>query len=265
LLVDHDLHIHTVFSNCCGDSQQIPENIIKLANESGLKKIGFSDHTWENNELEPTEWYANQGGGRINELARTVRASAIESPRIFIGCEAETMSHGKFSISQDFAATLDYVVLATDHFHFTDLVEQPSDYSPATFGRHLLKMFRAGAVAPFKNIVLAHPCLPLGFMNLYEPMIDTISDSEFLDTFAVAAEHNVALEITLSFFPDAARNRNFSRSVPVRVLSLAKQAGCKFVFGSDAHSLVRLQRIHELDFFVQELALERTDIHPLAL
>lgn len=263
MLIDHDLHIHTVLSSCCGDSKQTPENIINLANELGLKKIGFADHTWENPVLEPSEWYANQNGSRIDELARIVRASAIESPSILIGCEAETLSHGKFSISQDFAATLDYVVLATDHFHFTDLVEQPADYSAATFGRHLLEMFRAGAVAPFKNIVLAHPCLPLGFMNLYEAIVDTISDNEFLDTFAVAAEHNVALEITLSFFPDAARNRDFSRSVPVRVLSLAKQAGCKFVFGSDAHSLVRLQRIHELDFFVKELALERADIHSL--
>ena len=61
-MIDHDMHIHTYLSSCCGDKEnQRPAKIIALAAEMGLKTIGFADHIWENPNIEPSDWYRPQG------------------------------------------------------------------------------------------------------------------------------------------------------------------------------------------------------------
>jgi HisJ family histidinol phosphate phosphatase len=262
LKIDHDFHIHTVLSACCSDANQTVENISRVARELGLKKIGFSDHTWENPMLVPSAWYQPQGGSRIIELAHEAKRYADDDLEILVGCEVETIAPGKFSISEKFAADLDYVMLATDHFHMKDLVLQPANYTPQVFADHMIEMLQAGIRCPFVDI-LAHVFMPMGHYKLYGEIADTVSDARFIEVFSEAAEKNLAIEITLSFLPDPVRGKEFSIEIPLRVLSLAKSAGCKFVFSSDSHAIEKFKHIKDLSFFVEKLNLKAEDIHSL--
>ncbi len=83
-----------------------------------------------------------------------------------------------------------------------------------------------------------------GYDDLYHSAAASISDDEFTDAFALAAERGVGIEITLGFLPrgeDGYGEIDASIETPLRYLNLAKQAGCKFTLGSDAHSLKKIQ------------------------
>jgi HisJ family histidinol phosphate phosphatase len=263
LKIDHDFHVHTYLSSCCTDERQLPENIIPAAKKLGIARIGFTDHLWANPEYAPNDFYLPQTEKQIESLREELHGVNTDGIKVYIGCEAEMIAPGKFGILPALAETLDFVVLATDHFHFKGFVEQPPTDSDRDIAAHMLKFFRAGAKCKLATI-LAHPCFPLGYIERYDAIIATIPDSEFLDTFHVAAESGVALEITVSFLRNPAKNRFFSLETPVRALSLAKQAGCKFVFGSDSHTIGRLGRIHELEYFIRAVGLTEVDIHPFA-
>jgi histidinol phosphatase-like PHP family hydrolase len=126
----------------------------------------------------------------------------------------------------------------------------------------MMKFLESGARCGLIDI-LAHPCLPLGFMEVYDEVIASVPDNHFLDAFSLAAANNIGIEINAGFLPRS--GRNFSLETPTRVLSLAKQAGCKFTFGSDSHSLENLHWVLYLEVFVESLGLTQDDILPLAV
>ena len=263
LKINHDFHVHTYLSSCCSDERQLPVNIIPRVRELGIERIGFTDHLWANPEYVPHEFYLPQTEKQIDLLREKLRGVDTDGVEVYVGCEAEMIAPGKFGILPELAESLDFVVLATDHFHFKGFVEQPAGESDREIAEHMLKFFKSGAQCKMATI-LAHPCFPLGYIDRYDAIIAAIPDNEFLDAFHIAAESGVALEITVSFLQDPVKRRFFSLETPVRVLTLAKQAGCKFVFGSDSHTIERLSRIHELEYFIRTVGLTEDDIHPFA-
>jgi len=263
MLIDHDLHIHTTLSTCCQDPMQTPQEIIRSCERLGLRTIGFTDHVWQNPHLKPDAWYAPQGPVRFNSLNSAL--AQIETPlRVLRGCEADTLAPGKYSITSQFAETLDYVILAANHFHMKRTVSQPAEFTPAGVGKHMLLMFRSAVQSGFATII-PHVLIPMGWISCYDRAIAAISDTQLLDTFHLAAAAGVGIEITPSYLPpEGSTTEKWSIETPVRVLSLAKLAGCRFVFGSDAHSIDRLEQVKLLDYFVRELDLTGNDIHPIA-
>jgi len=266
---NHDLHVHTYLSACCGDKENHrPAGILAIAEEMGLDTVGFADHVWVNPDIEPTAWYAPQDETQIARLREDL--SAVDSPvRVLVGCEAETIAPGHFGITPEFAASLDFVLLACSHFHMAGFVEQPPSHSPRDVGRHMLKFFRS-AVESGLATSIAHPFHPLGYFDERDAAVATLSDAELSDAFGLAAERGVALEITAGYLPapekpETAEKPRMSVETPLRFLALAKQAGCKFTFGTDAHEPDSQLLLPQLKLFVDALELTRDDILPLAL
>jgi len=99
LPIDHDLHIHTYLSSCCGDKENCtPAKILARAEETGLRTIGFADHMWANPDVTPNDWYAAQGEEQIARL-RADLAEVSTDVRVLVGCETETAATGKFGIT----------------------------------------------------------------------------------------------------------------------------------------------------------------------
>ncbi len=261
---DHDLHVHTYLSNCCADKvNHTPRNILQRAGESGLNTVGFTDHVWVNPGLPaPSAWYRNQGAGQVDRLRHDLETAGY-SGRVLVGCEAETIAPGKFGITPAFADTVDYVLLACNHFHMTEFVEQPSARTPRAMADHLVKFF-SSAVRSGLADVIPHPFFPCGYLELYDAAIAAISDEEFLEVFGPAKENGVALEITAAFLPPSRngfpRETEWRMDTPIRMLTLARQAGCRFTFGSDAHSLNDLNRLPQLQLFIDAIGLTRSDL-----
>ncbi len=260
--IDHDLHIHTGLSPCCTDVNQTLHNIVAVCRDLGLHKIGLSDHAWLRRSTTPADWGPNPRG--FKKLA--VELAAL-SPEITVlrGCEADTLAPGRFTIDRKFADTLDYVILATNHFHFRELVEQPVAATPQGIAAHMVRMFLAGVRSGLANII-PHVFMPMGFWEFYEPAVASISDCVFIETFAEAAAHDVAIEITAVYLPPppGVRRHTWNIDTPLRVLTLAKQAGCRFTFGTDSHALTSLPQILYLAPLLERLELTADDIHPLA-
>ncbi|MCK5849343.1 MAG: hypothetical protein KAH23_00405 [Kiritimatiellae bacterium] len=267
IAINHDLHVHTYLSSCCGDKEnQTPGKILALAEEMGLDTIGFLDHVWTNTKVEPSGWYRSQDERQII-LLRSDLAPLSSTVRVLVGCEADTIAPGKFSITKEFAESLDYVGLSCSHFHMKKFVQQPKDDSPRSVGEHLV-MFFVSAIKSGLATVIVHPFKPFGYENQYDNAIATLSDAELFDAFSMAAELNVAIEITTSFLPPIEEKADskvsgWSIETPFRVLSLAKAAGCKFSFGSDAHSLARMKQLPKLEIFSRHLDLKDDDMAPI--
>ncbi len=256
LAVEHDLHMHTYMSGCCSDKRnQRPAKILETALKAGLKTVGFSDHVWN----------VFDGYSDISRL-RSDLLSVSADVRVLVGCEADTFSPGNFSITKEFAETLDFVLLACNHFHL-NCVQQPRDVSPRSIAVHMLDFFRSAVLSGLATAV-PHAFLTLGYDAQQEAAVKAISDDEFLEVFGIAAERDVAVEITPAFFPRGNHASGWNPAsiyIPLRYLSLAKKAGCRFTFGSDAHSLMKIQGIRDISYFLEVLELSKKDILPLAL
>jgi histidinol phosphatase-like PHP family hydrolase len=257
----HDLHVHTYLSSCCRDkANQRPGAILKEAERLGRCLIGFSDHVWANPRLKPSDWYQPQDERQIARLREDLKS--VDTPvRILIGCEADTVAPGCFSITPEFAASLDYVNLSCSHFHMKDFVAQPADASPRALGLHALDFFKSAADSGLAQVIV-HPLLLLGHLERYDQAIASLGDAELIDAFGVAAANGVAIEVTVSFLPSADKPL-WSVETPQRVLNLARSAGCRFTFGSDAHSIERMARLEAIGILIDGAGITAADLAPI--
>ena len=263
-MFDHDLHVHTYLSACCADkANQQPARILAVAERLGRKTIGFSDHLWMNPDVAPSEWYRPQDERQIVRLRDDLRSVSFPV-RVLIGCEADTVAPGRFSITRAFAQTLDYVGLSCSHFHMKGFVEQPRDTTPRALGEHMLMFFRS-AVESGLATTIVHPLKPIGFDSIYEQAMATLSDAMLSDAFRMAAQLGVALEITPSFLPPGgvAPSPLWSLDTPRRMLALARAAGCRFTLGSDAHTLKGMDQLNKLEGLLAPLKLTAADFAPI--
>jgi len=265
LEIDHDLHVHTYLSACCADKANArPAKILARAEEAGLKTIGFADHIWANPELEPSDWYRPQDEAHVARLREDL--AGLSTPlRVLVGCEAETIAPGRFGITREVAERFDFVLLPANHLHMKGFVQQAPSDAPGDVARHQLKLFRS-AVQSGLATAIPHSFKALANEGLFDAMIATVSDAEFLDAFGLAAENGVAIEITRGFVPPGpqADRPTWSLETPVRFLSLAKDAGCKFTFASDTHTLEGVGSVKEIKPIVEALGLTPDDLAPVA-
>ncbi len=261
----HDIHLHTYLSKCCNDKEnQRPGKIVRIAEELGLEMIGFADHVWTNPDLKPNNFYKGQDERQIINLRKDLE-SIDTGLRILVGCEADTIVPGKFSITEKFAEELDYVLLSCNHLHINNLIAQPASSKARDISTHLLTMFCSGVESRFATSIV-HSFIPFGFIDSFEKVIEETSDNEFLDAFGLAAANNVALEITVAYLSPYLKDQScteeltWSLDTPGRILSLAKKSGCKFTFGSDAHKLQDMTLLPKLSLLTDLADIEEKDI-----
>lgn len=198
--VEHDLHVHTYLSACCSDKErQRPRGILSSAEEMGVRVIGFADHVWMNPDETPSNWYRPQDESQITRL-REELIGIQSGVRVLVGCEADTVSPGRFSITREFAEGLDFVLLACSHLHMKGFVAQPRSYGARDLAEHLLAMF-ASAVTSGLATSIAHPMLPCGHLEGFDGAMGAMSEGELADAFGLAAEMGVAVEVTIGFLP----------------------------------------------------------------
>ena len=260
-LIRHDLHLHTYLSACCSDKENHrPERILAKAEELGLETVGFADHVWQNPGLEPSDWYRPQDARQIERLREDL--SGISTPvRVLVGCEAEMIAPGKFGIAPEFAEQLDFILLACSHLHMREFVAQPKSDGPRDIAEHLLLLFR-GAVESGLATAIPHPFLPCGHTEKLDQIIASTSDRELEDAFGIAADRSVAIEVSAPMWrlKDEIDGLCSSGESLLRLLSIAKRAGCKFTFASDAHCLDEVVRVLSIAPCVEAIGLSENDI-----
>lgn len=245
MIITHDFHVHTALS-LCAEKDATVSGYIDKALELGIKKIGFSDHFWDEKidcinhnykvRANPDEYYTTQNFPYISRSVPEIDACRSKGVEILFGCEAEydPFHHG-VALTEETAEKLDFVIVPNSHTH---MMMPESFYEPHK--KHIdfmINAFDEILASPVSRYItaLAHPfeavCCPYGD----EILMTEISDDQYKKCFDKAANKNIAIEI--NGYSYIGKNIEEAANMPkTHMLRLAKQCGCRFLFGSDAHS-----------------------------
>ena len=267
MTIKHDFHIHTKLSVCANETATV-ENYLKIAEELNLEKIGFANHFWDREIDGAPEFYDIQDFEHILKLKPELEKLAKSKIKTYFGCEAEyDYSHRDIAVTEAVAEQLDFILVPNSHTHLT----MPRNfYKP--YQKHVDYMVQA-----YEDIInskvskhitaIAHPfsavCCPYG----KEVLLKMISDDTFKILFDKTAKKGIAVEINCSSFGDfQIENDGLLISDQIRMLKIAKESGCKFVFGSDAHSSGEHTRYNDFtDAMIKILGLTESDIAKFAV
>lgn len=233
-IIDHDFHIHTKLSSCSRDPEQNVENILRYAKREGLKKICLADHYWDERIEGVWSWYAPQNTAHIKESLPLPKVDGID---YLFGCETEIRQDLMLGISTERFSEFDFVVIPTTHLHM-DGFTYPKDFHDTHENRAKLWVERLDHLLsldlPFKKIGIAHLTCDLINKKSGEDYLQTlrlIPEDEMERLFTKAAGLGVGIEINRA-------NMSYtygSMETVLRPFRIAKECGCKFYLGSDAH------------------------------
>lgn len=258
-ILDNDLHIHSGLSACSGDEAQTPERIIAYARANNLKTICLTDHFWDETVPGASDWYAPQD---YNHICQSKPLPQTEEVRFLFGCEIDMDKHMTLGLAKEHFERFDFVVIPTTHLHMTGFTIS-KEAAETTAGRVNAWIKRLNALfsidLPFEKIGIAHLACPLidnRSRQMYLSVLEHLPIAEMHRLFTKAAKLGVGIEINQSDMHFAEEEAD----IVLRPFRIAKQCGCKFYFGSDAHhprNLDSAKAIFEraIDF----LGLEETD------
>ena len=234
-IFDNDLHIHSEISCCSGDPEQTPERILNYAEKNGLKTVCLTNHFWDENvKSNLNDFYAKQDYAYICTDKPLPQSQGV---RFLFGCEAELDSNYNLGVSKERIDLFDFIVIPTTHLHmigFTVTEEQIKDVSSRA--DTWVKRFDAvlNMDLPFNKVGIAH--LTCGLIApKREDTLETlklIPESEMKRLFTKAAKLRVGIELNF----DDMKFKDEEADIILRPYKIAKECGCKFYCGSDAHN-----------------------------
>jgi len=234
--ITHDLHLHTGLSLCAPREAKF-EDFIEPALKMGLKKIGISNHFWHEDipPLYEDGYFIIQNYKYIATEADAIRRE--KRINISFGCEAEyNYVMGDVAMPEECAERFDHILVAHSHTHLIMPRELAED--PARHMQFLMKSYAdiiRGKLSKYITAI-AHPfdpiCTPL---EIVWKMYDTVTDDDFRFLLDETAERGIAYELNVGGHSLKTRE-DFEKLPVLRPARLAKECGCKFTFGSDAHS-----------------------------
>lgn len=232
-IFDNDLHIHSQLSSCSNDSEQTCERILKYAVENGLKTICLANHFWDETIGGASDWYEPQNYAHIMKALPLPQRGNV---RFLFGCETELNKDLTLGLSKKNFDKFDFVVIPTTHFHMENYTLSEDEIKDAK-SRAKAWVKRLDAVLkmdlPFHKVGIAHLTCPLiaPTREEYIKVLKLIPQGEMERLFIKAAKLGVGIELN-SF------DMNFADEETETILRpyiIAKQYGCKFYCGSDAH------------------------------
>ncbi len=242
---DHDLHIHTQLSLCSGDPEQNTANILKYACDRGLKTVCITDHFWDENVPGASDWYKIQNFDHVSNSLPLPKADGVE---FLFGCETDMDRLCTVGVGSGVFDKFDFILVPTTHLHMTGFTLTEEDAaSDERRARLWVSRFDAllGAALPWGKVGVAH--LTCGLFNnrsheAYLETLEKIPSYEMERLFGRAAELGLGIELNAydMKFSDA------DAETVLRPYRIAKEMGCKFFLGSDAHVNSSLYSAKEL-------------------
>lgn len=229
----HDIHIHTSLSRCAKPDSD-PAGYFEEIPRRGLTVAGFANHLWDSAVPGASEWYRPQDIAHLLPLKEKLAATTIPGVRLLFGCETEYIGNKTVGLLPENAELFDFVLVPPHHFHMTGFV-RPAEI---TGGEALTKLFVTRFLEACEidfAFGFVHPFVPLGFLDRAHEVLANIPDRLLEECFQSAAEHGKSIEINLSIFSDLSPEALIEYE---RVMITARQCGCRFHIGSDAHGLI---------------------------
>ena len=236
---DADLHIHSQISTCSRDPEQNNERILQYAVDNNLTTICLADHHWDSDVEGADMWYAPQN---YEHIAQAKPLPQKEGIRFLWGCETELDKHLTLGLSKEKFDRFDFIIIPTTHLHMKGMTISEEDAATPE-GRAKVWLQRLDAVLnmdlPFKKVGIPH--LTTGLIaptrEDFLKALNLLPTEELERLFTKAAKLGVGIELNASGmnFPDE------EADTILRIYRIAKQCGCKFYCGSDAHHPARFE------------------------
>lgn len=262
-----DLHIHTKQSGCAPRTTEVA-SYLPYCKQEGIRLLGISDHVYLDETLRA---WGDTTDTKMSHLLATRpildEFSKTSDIRFLFGCEVEYFPGENPFISPEESLSFDYILLAASH-----VLNQPSKYS--AYDIHDPKVLRKITIDRFVEACkleypvpmgICHPLYPIGSNRQCE-ILDGISDACLNELFSMAAEKNISIEIHACLYRDGTPRNEYGVSERyLRILSAAKDCGCIFHFGSDAHKPEDFVGVHDkLRKAAELLKLTEDDFWPVA-
>lgn len=241
--IDHDYHLHTKLSLCSLDNEMTPQRIMRYAEENGFSSVCITDHFWDASIPTDSPFYTVQNFEHISESLPLPESDRV---KMYFGCECEMAMDTTLSITDETIEKLDFVIVPTTHLHMTNFTIPEEKCN--TKGRIETYVSRFEALLskklPFHKIGIAHLTDSLIAPESFQAHIDVIEgipDSVFYDLFSASAEKGMGIELNMetSLYSES----DFDKIM--RPYKIAKDCGCLFYLGSDAHHPESLEGIKE--------------------
>ena len=232
--IDHDYHIHSNLSSCCSDENQTAQNILLYAKLNKLNKICVTDHYWDGDVLGASDWYKPQNFEHIAQILPLPKSNEVN---FLFGCETDMDKFYTIGIPESRFKDFDFIIVPTTHLHNGGFAIDTEDVGVA---ERLAEIWvnRLDAVLsaklPFEKVGIAHPVCSLLNTKSREEYLRTLSlieEGEMYRLFAKAAKLGCGIELNMA---DMSFSDEEADTV-LRPFRIAKEAGCKFYLGSDAH------------------------------
>ena len=247
--VNHDLHCHSTLSSCCGDPNQTIQAIYDRAVRQGLETQCITDHLWDSAVPGPSNWYAPQNiehvkKGKAELLA--ILAKRETGPRMIFSCETEYCGGGKLGLSPANFDEFDFIIIPPNHFHMVNFTRDEAinteEAIAELFVRRLEELIALDL--PWEKVGIAHLNCSLTFRE-GDPakVFATMDEMRLKKVFSFLAARGAGIEINTSSFRDGWRQREEEQ---LRLFQIARDCGCKFYIGSDAHSLEGMEGMMEI-------------------
>lgn len=265
--IDHDLHIHSHISPCAGyDPRQTKEEILHygLTNQYGL--LCVTDHIWDRKVPSPPEinnWWLKRDLD-CEKAKEILPLPQGEHCRFLFGMEVDTDFLGNVGISEDSYDTFDFIIFAPSHLHAEGFARDGATVGATAaeykefYKKRLFQILNMDL--PFHKCGLAHFTGCLSCKEGKTAAIDCFTDAEFCEIFDLAAKRGIGIELNhWNLAPEE------QKSI-LRPYRIAKQMGCKFYLGSDAHTPEEFApRKEEFQCFIDALKLTEEDKFPFVL
>ena len=256
-----DYHIHTFLSSCSADPEQTPERILQYAHDEGLKEVCITDHLWDAAVPGASDWYAPQDIAHVKESLPLPEDPEV---RMYFGCETDMDKDFRLGLAEEHFDVFDFIIVPTTHLHMLGFTISDEDWGDLSRRRTLvverLDQLLEGNY-PFHKMGLAHMTCSLaaGYDNSWEnhiKLFQEIPDRVYEDQFKRAAKVGIGIELKtpINKYTDE------ERELILRPYRIAKDCGCRFYYGSDAHHPKSfLNAASEHATWVRELCLTEKD------
>lgn len=232
--IDHDYHIHTYLSSCSRDPKQTCEKILQYAIKNGLKSVCVTDHYWDKLVTGASNWYKPQDFEHISSSKPLPKFDGVE---FLFGCETDMDRGFTVGVPDARFGDFDFMIISTTHLHMNGFTLSEAEYQSIDdcvrlWVERLSNLFDKSL--PFGKIGVAHLACPLintASREKYLETLDRIPSEKMKNLFSRAAVLGCGIELNQS---DMSFKDNEKDTV-LRPFRIARDCGCKFYLGSDAH------------------------------
>lgn len=237
-IIDHDYHLHTHLSLCSSDPGETTAALLAYARSNGLSSICVTDHFWDSSIPGANGFYQPQD---FDHISKSLPLPQSPDCKFLFGCECEMDKHLTIGMRPEMHDAFDFIIIPTTHLHMFDFTISPDDIDShnrrATLCAERFDRLLASDL-PLHKTGIAHLTCGLiagngngKYAGEHLDIIDLIPDDTWASLFAKAEKAGLGIELNMNLTNlDVDQLRRIFRPYQI-----AKECGCKFYLGSDAH------------------------------